>query len=315
MTNTTNSAVANLDLTHIDNKGRFNFQEAIAEAQISRIMEEEQELETKDQEIKRLKEDTMALLKAMEAFNSEDPEEEQMRRELRNQVVVMNLRLVTRVISKYGYFSPDKFQNGCVGLLKAADTYNIEKEVPFANYAAFCIETEIRFAWKKQTRAFESKHKGYLDSIDEPAMLGNGDAVDRGDMIGDPATAQLFDELLGELEVDTIFYNIIMPCLDEYGVSSKSKGVDVERWKELQLQYFLEMSIEDSQRSRLTFSEMAKELGTTPQNLRLRHKRVVELIREACVDYGYSVGAYGGIYLDDPAGYGPVKLSRARRKK
>lgn len=299
------------NLNNIKDNGKVNFSELVAEARIASIVAEEEELEQKDTEVQKLKHKTKELLGQMLELKEQDKEEE--RREVRNEIVVLNLRLVTQVLKKYGYFSPDKFQNGCVGLLKAADTFNPEKEVPFSNYAAFCIETEIRLAFRKQNRAFESKVQGYLDSLDAPSEYENGDAADKHDLTADPLSDAEFDAILGEADIDTLFYDIIIPCIEEYG--QRSKDLDMELWRSLQLQYFLEMSSVDSQRQRITFTEMAKRLDTTPQNIRARHKKVLQLVREACEDYGFCVGASGGVYYEDDYRPHPVRVSKREAGK
>lgn len=297
-----------LNLNNTKSNGKINFGKLITEARVDSIIKEEEELLQRDSTIAQLKEETMKQLYRMQECREAGREEE--RREIRNEVVVNNLRLVTQVLKKYGYFSPDKFQNGCIGLLKAADTFNIDKGVPFHNYAAFCIETEIRLAFKRVNRMFESKHKGYLDSLDAPAEYGNGDTANKHDLITDPLSEQEFDEILEEAGIDTLFYDIIIPCIDEYG--QRSKDLDMEQWRALELQYFLEMSAVDSQRQRITFTEMARRLGSTPQNIRSRHKKVLELVRQACIDYGFCVGAAGGVYYADENSKHPVRVSKRR---
>src|SRR5690606_6841899 len=110
---------------------------------------------------------------------------EDLRRYYRNELVVLNMRLVTTVLQKYGRFSPDTFQNGCVGLLKAAETFNPERGVKFSSYACFCIETEVRLAYKTQARKFEGKNARFLDSLDEPAITSDGDQMDKYAMVPD----------------------------------------------------------------------------------------------------------------------------------
>lgn len=283
-------------------EAKINFMEMISEANVARIVAEEQEIEAKDPKVAELKAATLYNLKRMAEVAKTGTEEE--RREIRNEVVVDNMRLVTQVLKKYGYFSPDKFQNGCIGLLKAADTFNVEKGVPFHNYAAFCIETEVRLAFKRVNRAFESKAKGFLDSLDEPQSLGNGDTMDRHELAADEYAEMEFDAIIQEAEADTLFYDIIIPCIEEYG--TRAKDIDMELWRELEIQYFIELSMEKSQRQRLTFTEMAKQLGTTPQNLRARHKKVMDLVRETCIAFGYvyetSETGRTRFYKEDEAG-------------
>lgn len=270
----------------MEKRGKVDFTALIVEAQVARVVEEEERLVLEDSEVRQLKEETHELLVKMTEAKKRGDEEK--RREYRNEVVVKNLRLVTQVLKKYGYFSPDKFQNGCIGLLKAADTFDVEKGVPFHNYAAFCIETEVRLAFRRVNRAFESRAKGYLDSLDAPTVLDNGDDdLDRHQTIGDPDAEQDFDSILEEAAVDTLFYNIIIPCIQQYG--TRSKDIDMELWQQLEIEYFIGLSLEHSQRQRLTFTEMARRLGTTPQNIRVRHQKVTALIRKKCEEYGYYV--------------------------
>jgi len=268
-----------------DKVAKINFNELVSEARIAQIIEEEQQKAKNDIEISALKLRTVFKLEQMEEARRQNDEAK--RREIRNEVVVDNLRLVTEVLKKYGYFSPDKFQNGCIGLLKAADTFNSEKGVPFPNYAAFCIETEVRLAFKRVNRAFESKTKGFLESLDAPAQLGNGDEIDKHETVYDPFAEQEFDAIIEDAEVDTLFYDIIIPSIETYG--TRGKDMDMDLWKQLEIRYFIELSMEQSQRQRLTFTEMAKQLNTTPQNLRIRHKKVVEIVKRKCMEYGYRV--------------------------
>lgn len=257
---------------------KINFYEQVVEARVKAIIEEEEELSKKDQEVRALKERTLRNLEKMAQAAKEGNEE--LRRKYRNEVVTDNLRLVTTVLKKYGYFSPDKFQNGCIGLLKAAETFNAEKEVPFHNYAAFCIETEIRLAFRRANRVFEGRNRGFLESLDEPTTLANGDSVNKHETIEDPYATEEFDMLIEEASVDELFYRAIIPAIEEYGV--RAKDIDMELWRDLEIRYFIELSVEQSQRKRITFTEMAKQLGTTPQNIRVRHQKVLKLVREKC---------------------------------
>lgn len=280
---------------------KINFGELVAEARVKQIVEEETALVETSSELKTLKQHTLNNLSRMamaaEAGN------EAARREIRNEVVVDNMRLVTTVLKKYGYFNPDKFQNGCIGLLKAADTFDVSKGIPFGNYAAFCIEMEIRAAFRQQSRKFEGKAAGFLDSLDAPVHAEEGRQVDKHDAVGDPYSESEFDSLVEEAELETLFYDIVIPAVQAYG--TRAKDLDMELWQSLTIQYFIEMSLEDSQRQRLTLSAMAEQLGTTTQNLRVRHKKVMAAIRQGCEAYGYrtrtSPTGRTHFYLDDAA--------------
>ncbi|MMZ45218.1 RNA polymerase sigma-28 factor precursor [compost metagenome] len=269
---------------------QVNVAEKVSEVRVAQLIEEEKVARQRDPKIQEIVDKTNWLIRGKEL--AARLELEDIRREIRNDIVVLNLRLVTQVLKKYGSFSQDKYQNGCIGLLKAAEQFQVDKEVPFANFACFCIETEIRMAWGKQNRAFEGKAKGFLDYIDEPSSVGNGDQMNKHEMIDDPFAAQEFDDVINSAELDELFYQCIVPSINECSMKSTS-GLDLERWKELELQYFFELGREHSQAQRLTLSAIAEELGTVTQNVRSRHQKVLRQIRQRCIQRGWRVEVSG----------------------
>ncbi|MBC8535344.1 RNA polymerase sporulation sigma factor SigK [Feifania hominis] len=79
-------------------------------------------------------------------------------REARNLLVERNLRLVAHIIKKYYSHSRDQedlISIGTIGLIKAINTFDVDKGIRLATYAAKCIENEIlmyfRNIKKKQT--------------------------------------------------------------------------------------------------------------------------------------------------------------------
>jgi len=65
--------------------------------------------------------------------------------EARNKLIEHNLRLVAHVVRKYdssGEDMEDLISIGTIGLIKAIKTFNEEKGVRLATYAARCIENE-----------------------------------------------------------------------------------------------------------------------------------------------------------------------------
>ena len=66
--------------------------------------------------------------------------------EARNKLIEHNLRLVAHVVRKYessGEDLEDLISIGTIGLIKAIRTYNNERGVRLATYAARCIENEV----------------------------------------------------------------------------------------------------------------------------------------------------------------------------
>ena len=76
---------------------------------------------------------------------------------VRNQIVELNLRLVPHVLKKYKPYTDDQMQIGYIGLIVAADTYNVDRNVPFASYACFCIERHLQMEYKKKMEMFEEQ--------------------------------------------------------------------------------------------------------------------------------------------------------------
>lgn len=66
--------------------------------------------------------------------------------EARNTLIERNLRLVAFVAKKYsqtGKEADDLISIGTIGLIKAISTFDMEKGIRLATYAARCIENEI----------------------------------------------------------------------------------------------------------------------------------------------------------------------------
>jgi len=70
----------------------------------------------------------------------------------REKLILYNMRLVYYVAYKYknaGYEIEDLFSIGLIGLMKAIDYFNIEKNIQFSTYASKCINNEILMFFRK----------------------------------------------------------------------------------------------------------------------------------------------------------------------
>lgn len=68
--------------------------------------------------------------------------------EARNELIEKNMRLVAHVAKKYAsterdYFNEDLISVGTIGLIKAVDSFDSDRKVRLATYAAKCIDNEI----------------------------------------------------------------------------------------------------------------------------------------------------------------------------
>lgn len=259
--------------------------EIITNEEVETKVAEAQTLTKKD--IMYLRDRTAQLFEVMEMCEGN---EEQIQL-CRNEIIELNIRLVPHVLKKYKPFGDDEFQLGCLGLIIATRTFDPSRGVPYVNYACFCIERELHKAHKKFSNSFEYLAGGSLSSLDDMLGFQNGDEVDKHDIIPDVNSQKMLDQVLEDFALTNLFDEIIYPSIELIGNKTKGQAttVDFNKWRQLEMKYLLEMAQIDSQKARLTFSSMAADLGVSVQNIRMRHKRVVETIKEKCIAKGIEV--------------------------
>lgn len=117
-----------------------------------------------------------------------DEEEEELAKfangdnEARQTLVERNLRLVVYIAKKFentGVGIEDLISIGTIGLMKAINTFNTDKNIKLATYASRCIENEILMYLRRS-----NKLKGEI-SIDEPLNQdGDGNELLLSDILG-----------------------------------------------------------------------------------------------------------------------------------
>ncbi len=102
----------------------------------------------------------------------------------RDIIIKSNIRLVILVAKKYnieGCDLEDLVSLGTIGLIKAVDTFDIEKQIRFSTYAACCINNEILMSIRKNNTNniqkvniedtlscdFEGNELKYLDILED----------------------------------------------------------------------------------------------------------------------------------------------------
>lgn len=124
----------------------------------------------------------------------------------RNRLIEHNLRLVAHIVKKYytqtGGDSDDLISIGTVGLIKAVNTYNVEKKIKLATYAARCIENEILMYLRKTRRlSGEVSLNDALDQEDEGNALSLMDVIRVEDtMLEDLDTRDACQKVRGAVE-------------------------------------------------------------------------------------------------------------------
>lgn len=122
----------------------------------------------------------------------------------RDELIINNLKLVNHVIwKKYPMHGKDDdmFQVGCIGLIKAADTYQ-EKNGSFSNWAIACIDNAIKMELRNQLT-----RDGHLTkvSIEEAFYEKAGEETD----------LTILDTLIGDRDVSFCDINAFISSLTD----------------------------------------------------------------------------------------------------
>lgn len=108
-----------------------------------------------------------------------------------------NLRLVVYIAKKFdntGIGVEDLISIGTIGLIKAINTYNIEKNIKLATYASRCIENEILMYLRRNSKV------KYEVSIDEPLNVDwDGNELLLSDILGTDEDI-IYRDLVNEVE-------------------------------------------------------------------------------------------------------------------
>lgn len=232
--------------------------------------------------IEEIKNKTMSLFARMH-----DTDSSEKRIYFRNEIVTLNMPLVTMVLKKYKPYTEDQFQVGCIGLIKATDTYEISREVPFHNYACFVIERELHMDYNRRMDSIEEKMKEQLVCLDVTTTMPNGDEVETYNLIEDPEAIKELEDFIEENQLRYLCENVIKPSIHgiaEKGRNAKSK-VDFDVWEQLEFRYIMSIIFEESQKRRFNLTQMSKECGISLPNIRNRHVRVMDIIFQRMWSY------------------------------
>ena len=170
-------------------------------------------------------------------------------------LVERNLRLVVYIAKKFentGIDFEDLISIGTIGLMKAINTFNVDKNIKLATYASRCIENEILMQIRKDT-----KIKNEV-SIDEPLNKdGDGNELLLSDVLG---TDEDITSKSLENEVDMKLLKIAVSKLDkrEKYIMTLRFGIDGDGKEKTQKEVADMLGISQSYISRLEKKIMKK---------------------------------------------------------
>lgn len=136
----------------------------------------------------------------------------------RNKLIEHNLRLVAHIIYKYYHCtndSDDLVSIGTIGLIKAINTYNPEKNIKLSSYASRCIENEILMHFRNiKKSSLDVSLNESIDTDKDGTPLTLMDVMSVDDDILDKIDTKInleklysyIDEVLNDREKEILIY-------------------------------------------------------------------------------------------------------------
>lgn len=174
----------------------------------------------------------------------------------RNQLIEHNLRLVAHIVKKYyttGCDQDDLISIGTIGLIKAISTFNSDKGIRLATYAARCIENEILMYFRNLKKTAQDVY--ISDPIDTDK---DGNALTLIDIIADES--DIAEEIETKIKLDKL--KVLL------------NGTLDQREKEI-----IDMRYGLNGQRELTQREIAKKLGISRSYVSRIEKATLEKLR------------------------------------
>ncbi|MBO5489298.1 MAG: RNA polymerase sporulation sigma factor SigE [Eubacterium sp.] len=180
----------------------------------------------------------------------------------RNTLVEHNLRLVVYIAKKFdntGVGVEDLISIGTIGLMKAINTFNPEKNIKLATYASRCIENEILMYLRRN-------NKTRLEvSIDEPLNVDwDGNELLLSDILGTGEDV-IYKDL--EKEVD---HGLLIKALE---ILSKREQTIIK----------LRFGIGAMEDKELTQKEVADQLGISQSYISRLEKKIMKRLKKEII--------------------------------
>ncbi len=185
-------------------------------------------------------------------------------KEAKSILIEHNLRLVVYIAKKFdntGVGVEDLISIGTIGLIKAINTYNKDKNIKLATYASRCIENEILMYLRRN-----SKTKMEV-SIDEPLNVDwDGNELLLSDVLG--------------TEEDVVSKNVE----DEVEIKLLNKAMDKLSVRERQI-VELRYGIGNETGDEMTQKEVADLLGISQSYISRLEKKIIKRLKREIVRY------------------------------
>ncbi len=178
-------------------------------------------------------------------------------KEDRDRLIEHNLRLVVYIAKKFestGVNVEDLISIGTIGLIKATNTFKIEKNIKLATYASRCIENEILMYLRRSNRT-----KGEV-SLDEPLNIDwDGNELLLSDILGTEN-----DEVYGHLE-EEVNRKLLDHAMDKLSIRERE---------------IVEMRFGLAGGRELTQKEVADKMGISQSYISRLEKKIIGRLRK-----------------------------------
>ncbi|MCL1948475.1 MAG: RNA polymerase sporulation sigma factor SigK [Turicibacter sp.] len=143
--------------------------------------------------------------------------------EARHKLIEHNLRLVAHIVKKYENQTDDKedlISIGTIGLIKAIDSFSLDKGTKLATYAARCIDNEILMLFRST-----KKMRNDVSLYDPIGFDKEGNEICLIDVVRDEGK-DLNDIIIQQLAIEKIEKNLAILNSREKDVISRRFGLD-----------------------------------------------------------------------------------------
>ena len=175
----------------------------------------------------------------------------------RDALISHNLRLVAHIVKKYSNSSKDAddlISVGAIGLIKAINSYSVDKGTQLSTYAARCIENEILMLFR-----VNKKHQGNMSLDETLGMEKDGNEIVLADIIGDTE-----NDSIEKVEIN---------ILTEKLLNLIKSSLTSREYQILELRYGIGNKVAYTQR------EVAKKLGISRSYISRLEKKALQTVR------------------------------------
>lgn len=179
----------------------------------------------------------------------------------KNRLIYHNLRLVAHIVKKYSTAgeADDLISVGTIGLIKAINTYELNKGSQLSTYASRCIENEILMLIR-----LNKKHNGVFMLEESLGQDKDGNEITLQDIIGN--------------DVDELAQNVENKILSENLIKLLKENLTTREFKILSMRFGL------GNTPALTQLEVAKKLGISRSYISRIENKALKDIREKIKD-------------------------------